>query len=914
MAAYPTIRTAAWLPVSPDASVVRRYDALPFPEEWRDAVLDLCNHGRPADAEPWRTAPTRRMDQVLQTFAPDLRVMARPRAKESAPVAWLYAPEGTPALPPPVFAVLRNAWLRDLRPGLADDPGYRAALREARARLDAEPPAWVPAEPELLACPRSTGGTAAPHHHQFTLSPDWLARRVLELPPFDYDGGALRFRAVPRTTADKGAELVSQPLPYESGDRTWWFSVYLNITLHTVPFDPLPRFHLHCGIRRWATRVGAASGHLHLPFGRKATVLLRPDVPWLPGAPQAERFAVARLARRRDPLTGRWGPDWADGGPARILHDVDAAGRFPVAAEIAAEPERWLVDGMRAAVVHSTAMGRHGVAPGLMSHQRSQLVDWAEQALPAELRPAPPLARTRLGHSGPPGKAAKADRAARARAAAAVAVAELGAEALDVRLYWQTERMRDAASAALMELLGLRDPGPAARGSDELVWRTPEVRVRLRRYPLPGPLAGDLALPEGGRAARAALQTAVRARREEAAEFLGGAVPDIAADGVPALAVVEIGHRDGFASRDHDPKFALRLGFARAGLLTQFVQVPVGTKGADKEKAVAERALMAWDDGLRQLGARSVPARTAGAPDGLRYAAVWMVCKSAKSRTRQAAYAPVGVRATPRGDGAGPAVIEGWDAGAGRWIPYPRLLLKLAGQAELPPADDEDDTPRPSYWTAMDEQRRATESWLQKMQRSLRDAPTLLLASAQNARSHWTWLQDGVVERDRVKTGHAPARRLDPDLRLVRVRTRAGRETAEWWGVNSAAGPNGLAAHLWRGGGDRVFWSTTPKPEQFKSSAVQGDKLAPRALTMGANAGRMTRDTDKVGWNPDLVELAVLGCHEDAGDVPEALAFAAHHLRQPPDYRQALHLPLPLHLAVKAQEYVLPLEGEEDAE
>ncbi|MEU6730147.1 RNaseH domain-containing protein [Nonomuraea wenchangensis] len=37
------------------------------------------------------------------------------------------------------------------------------------------------------------------------------------------------------------------------------------------------------------------------------------------------------------------------------------------------------------------------------------------------------------------------------------------------------------------------------------------------------------------------------------------------------------------------------------------------------------------------------------------------------------------------------------------------------------------------------------------------------------------------------------------------------------------------------------------------------------------------------GWNPGLVEIAVLGCHQDDGDHPESLALAVHQLRQPPD-------------------------------
>jgi hypothetical protein len=159
---------------------------------------------------------------------------------------------------------------------------------------------------------------------------------------------------------------------------------------------------------------------------------------------------------------------------------------------------------------------------------------------------------------------------------------------------------------------------------------------------------------------------------------------------------------------------------------------------------------------------------------------------------------------------------------------------------------------------------------------------------------------------------HAPARRLHPDLRLVRVRTAQGRETPQWWGLNPKDEANGLPSHLWVpqcDGASRVFYSTTPKPAQFRTSAIEADKLAPRRT--GEHQGNTRIDTNIPGWNPGLVEIAVLGCHQDDGDDPESLALAVHQLRQPPDYPQALALPLPLHLAGLGQEYVLPTLAEE---
>ncbi|MFI6434131.1 pPIWI_RE module domain-containing protein [Streptomyces sp. NPDC050759] len=930
---YDSIRTAAARPVSSESSVVGRYRALPFPEQWTPALLTLCNAGRD---KPLETVPTFRMDQVVQALAPDVLVRPRPnRHRGEGPDFWLYAPEDIPdPLPDAALKGLLGVWLKDLRP----EPEYRSLLSETRSALLEHPPRWQEGVPvELLRYERPTeGGTAAPDARQFQLTTDWMARRILDLEPYDYGAGRLRFRAMPRGPKDKGAELVSQALEFQGDRGSEWYSVVLNITLQTVPFDPLPRLHVHSHIRRYATRVSARTGRLYLPFGRRTTVLLRPRVPWLPGAPASDRFAVARLA---------WSPggyDWVGGGPAGMLRSMSLTESFPDAQSVLTDPAGWLTSDMRAAVLYSTAMGSHEVGAGLMTDQRSKIVEWALRALPEELIPVPALVRTRLSSSTPgnprresskePAKTEEESKRAEARrTGAAFALRQLPAApapdelpTLEARLLWQTQEMRDTAIAALVTHLDLKGDGgaPAAteKAYDDVVtleWQSPELTVRLHCRRLVRSLGHDLALPEGTRHSREAVTTAIRDRRREMRAFLTeDETPSLSP--APTLALVEIDRAKDFTSADHDAKFALRLGCADAGVLTQFMAVPKKAKGYNSEKNKEFRATKAWDDGLRQLGVRVHPQHSLGErlPEGLRYAAVWMVRKNGRSRTRWAGYVPVAVLVTPDPSGEGLARVEGWDDEARTWVPYPVMLLRLTRRAEVPtgtvplPREGEAPVARLSWWADMTEQRQATEEWLQRVRRTLRGTPTLLLAHGQNMRSHWTWLQDGNMVRDKFRDGHAPARRLDPDLRLVRVRTARNRETAQWWAVNPD-GANGLAAHLWTDPtadpeSARVFWSTTPKARTFKLS-VAADKLAPRVNTKG----KVTIDTDKPAWNPGLVELAVLGCHADDGDAPEALALAVHQLRQAPDLPDALSLPLPLHLAGLAQEYVLPTRDED---
>jgi hypothetical protein len=141
---------------------------------------------------------------------------------------------------------------------------------------------------------RNSGSTAAPLGYPYQLASDAIARRMLSLGPYDRGAGTLHFRAAPRGPRQQGAELISQPLQYVVKGQAWWFSIWINISLHTVPFDPRPRLHLHTGVRRWATRVDPRTGQLSLPYTRDTSVYLSPTVPWLHCTPVPRRCTSSR--------------------------------------------------------------------------------------------------------------------------------------------------------------------------------------------------------------------------------------------------------------------------------------------------------------------------------------------------------------------------------------------------------------------------------------------------------------------------------------------------------------------------------------------------------------------------------------------------------------------------------------------
>ncbi|WP_284743898.1 pPIWI_RE module domain-containing protein [Amycolatopsis sp. RTGN1] len=931
---YTTIRRAAYEPADDDLTA--GFHTLEFPEALATRVLDLANLGR-TDRNRLQAPPTYRLDSLLQALDVRLGVLPRQVAAGEGPRTWLYCPaDGREPLPVPILQRLLEFWIEDIG---REHPEEASRVCEA---LDDHVPTWRRQEVSLAWCDVSGGGTARPTSHKYLLTTQHFARRIQEAAPYDSGGQVLHFRPVARRARQQGAELMSQPLFHDDDHGRWWFSVTVAVTLHTVPFHSRPRVHLHFGVRRWATHPDPDSGLVRLGHRRDSAVYLRPVTAWLPGVPVSDRYSVAYVTRRGDE------PAWRHGGPARLMAKLAGAARaFPEPADLLGEPERWFTGerSVDALIAYSTPMGKHGVGAGFMSHERSRLVEWAEAALPGLARvpdlvrsalPVNKPANVRLGGSEVRTAAAKVALHHARRASLAGLYADWsGTPEFTARLLWRTELTRDEAIVALTEVLGLDGDGGAGEVSTEahersgrgepvvLRWRTPELAVTLSCLRLDNGLTDSLGVPwepARDRADRAA--RALAKRRADLAEFLAKNGADAA---VPSVALVEIHGRTVFRGRN-DPKFALRLGAADSGVVTQFITTPTSPRA---EKKLADAAESSWVDALRQLGATVVP-RTdvpAGLPDGVQYLAVWMATK-ARGATARSAKGKFQVAVLVRPGTDGPDEVVAWDGealeGLGAWIAYPRYLARLPALAAVSAHDLADpgeggesgfDWPR-----TRDDQQAATEEFLHRALSSaeVRGKPTVLLADAQNIRQLWTWVQDGEVHRDLIRTGVAPAGRPNPWLRLVRVRTGDRRETPQWWGLAEGDGVNGLPANLWEVPepvDGRVFYSTTPKASTAQRAAVEAHKLQPRELRKGKRAGESTIDVDRPAWNPRLVEIAVLACHPDAGDEPRALAMAVHQLRQAPDYRDALGRPLPLHLARKAQEYILPMrDADEDDE
>ncbi|MEV6974115.1 DUF3962 domain-containing protein [Kitasatospora sp. NPDC093806] len=914
---YQRIRTAAYRPDPDRGGLTVPMHCLDLPAAWQEPLLALRAGGRTEyrKGQP-RRVPTKQINQLLRATAPDI-VTVDGTATFGAERPWLYCAQ---AYPQPVTNLFVAAWLRSLQ-RVPDNPEGAGRLADCFRDLDTGSLRWQARTIDLLARRLSPGGTAEPAPHVYRLLADHLAARIAAQAPYEHGGQRLAFHQVAglggsRGAGSGGAELMSWPPIEFRGKRGTgspaYYSAVLRVTVRTVPFSPVPRVHLSTGVRRFV------SGQVWLPYRKGASVYLLPDSSLIPNGPASQRFSVATLEYRNG-ATG-----WRQGGAGGLLAAVTALGELPSPDRLVKEADAWVHgrDGVRLAVGHQTAMGSHVVNAGLMPSERRRLVEWAEQALLPDLLPVPHLERSRLArpprkHLGklpaipkkdtaPEKLAAILDTHGRVSAAnaatrrAAVAEALPGAELVGVLLY-QSDGQRDRLVAAAEKGLGLTD-ARAGHDSDTWTWKTPELTVRLHAHPL-GALGAPLGrdrVPRIGAEHEEAIAVRRRLIAAEAAA-LRERVPGA------RLALIELDGGEVFrgAKRRMDPKHAIRLGCADAGLVTQFIR-PLDPD-ADPEQAGAEAAIRAdaaWADGLRQLGLRLVPQHSLGEliPSELNQVAFHLVERRSDGPTGKPQFTPIAVLIRP-GDGC----VLGRSTDLPEWVPYPELLRSLTGRV------------RADELRTAEAQSAHTAAFVKKTLDRLRSTPTLVLAHAQDVRKRWPWLRNDGLTPDRLGLDGGPAQRIrayGKGLRLVRVADATRDETAQWWAEREELTPElagqrrgGIAKGLWvptePESPGRVFYSTADKSSTQTGITNDDAKLTPHVNPGGRDAHRPTANA----WNPSLLEFTV-ACLQP-GDDAEAWAAFVHQQRFGEDYRDALGLPLVLHLARLADQYALPHEEDD---
>lgn len=906
--AFNEIQPAAFIPNPDHGPFHADLHTLAFPATWREPVLDLYRSGR-SDAARARIkeVPIKKLNSLIRTVAPDL-VTVDANASFDPAQPWLYSRTDYPMH---TLARLVHAWLRSLAPTAEAFQRFRDTART----LDVNSLRWQSETVDLLEHDLSPSGTCVPATRLYRVLPEILADRIAAQPPYEFCGERVQFYRVAGDARANGAELMSwpplkHPTKITNKDarkrygthRDWYYSAVINVSLRTVPFSPTPRIHVSTRIRRWV------SDGVFMPRTQRVSAYLRTQQPFVEDGKQPDRFAVAQFA---------WNPrtrqiEWAQGGTEGMLTQVGALDNLPTAEVFAKEPDTWIHgrDGIEGAVSYHTMMGWHGVGAGLMPAERRRLTEWAGAALAPEFIPAPPLVRSVLNQNPTTHLTSKVavptKNATEQEVTAAVATnqrieldnaarrRESAARALDGRnltaiLLYQTRDMRDQLINAAEASLGLADYRDAT-GPDLWSWTAPNLHVRIHAHDL-GTLGAPLGEADKPPNKGKKHVDAIGHRRTAVATWLRNLAADLGE--TTDITFVELDGRHKFEQRTTDPKFAIRLGCADAGMVSQFF-TPAEHDSDDDD--VQFRVAAAWADGLRQLGMRFIPDHTLAdkIPDNLNQLAFWIVKRQVASETERKQFTPVAVLIRP-----GQNAILGRTPDMNEWVPYPKLLVELTGQV------------RPENLSTAEQQTQTVAAFVQTILHTMRSTPTLVVTHAQNTRNRWPWLTNPELLPDKISFGNGPAQRIKlfgSNLRIARVATSDRDETAQWWAPKDDES-GGISKGLWKPrNGDisnRVFYSTSGKPGTHTLS-VESTKLTHRINPKGEPEIR----PGKNAWNPELLELTMLGFPDDTE--AEHWAMFLHQQRQAEDYRDTLALPLIQHVAELTTQYGLPHELEAD--
>jgi pPIWI_RE module N-terminal domain/RNaseH domain of pPIWI_RE/MID domain of pPIWI_RE len=827
MKSAPEIRTLA-LHLKANLETNIESQILNFPATWSTLMRETLARmwQRPLEET---SVPVNSLNRALLTLIPDLiSVNKYAGAAWMAGKPWLYT-----AHPPDVdsFKLIVQAWVN-----VAFKKALQADQNAIHELIAQAPVVWKTHRVPLNASTTHPNGTAKPDPELFTLLPDFLASQ-LEHCRIPLENGPLTFVRNPIQPGGRGAELISWPPREHQGS---YFSLGIKLTVQTQPFHPKVFVHVDLGMRRW---LGRKDKPAKLEFGRKATqVLLRSSLPWLPGMQHSNSFQTARMkydrASKRD--------EWADGLP-EIISALNLQHPFP-------ETHMLLQDPIKHLAVNGTANAaivfRYGHTPvhpsksGLSATDRQMLaisianhlepwLEWAE--MPQRIDGKLPKPRPLEPHQ----------RRLELRDA-------LKHPDLEVELWHQTPQVRDALHPEVKAVFNpTQEEG---------------IRVHINAQHL-GPMGATLELGQG----KGALETAVNARATDIAQAVSQAKK-------PTLALVELDH----LSAANDPKYAIRLGLAKTGRISQFI-----TPGEHSLEHRANRAVL---DGLRQLGDTNVSTWRQDfpwLPHNLEIVGVWLLDHIADKRHRRKVKLPVLVHLNADQPGVRVQV-----PGLTTALPYHEALYRIARGEARPVKEDKDAL-----------------TWFQeRFKNDLSGHENLfLIARAQNWRRVWKWLQDQNITRDRVQI-HSTNEPVQSGLRIARVRDNESAETPEWYVSNT--GRASLTAGVFAAQ-DRVFYSIHNPPVSFKTYRT-GSKLESWASTRDDPDDDLRAPSpDLLAWNPNLLEI-VLPCLQPTDD-PESWATLVHHMRvNAVQYKDATKLPLPLHLASLIKEYLPPANGQAD--
>ncbi|MFI1996300.1 pPIWI_RE module domain-containing protein [Actinoplanes sp. NPDC020271] len=880
------------------------YHALRYPAAWKQPLLDVFRSSQRGDPQRYRQLPVRSLNDAIALLAPDLIRPAPARADWNGE-DWLYAT--TPIDTNGIARIIR-AWIHTLGKNSGHTPEDHRLLREALAAVQPGAPGWnefvwEPRKLDIAEAATTIDGntTAKPATILYDLLPHLLVTELSTVTGWDHGPGApVDFR---RSVTDTGADAVSWPPTAEDIP----FSYKTTLTVQTVAGRPDPVVYAHFGIRRWAYQRAM------LPSTSDSSVYLLRSHPLLDDTGRSRAFA--RIGVRWRP--GR-GTDWTE-RLHPVLDHLALRPALPDPDDLARQPRTYLSASTRdncTAIVFRNDLGRHQAEPGLSVRERRELFDWTATTLARWIRPDEPFRRVfgvRAFATSPkivknthdraaaqqrkkirdeaeatgadpapalaalPGKYAPLIRAGLTKLADGLS----GTTTIVVEVHhWQDSLLPAKVTDAIS-----RDLGTATSTATGPTWQIGTTTLQMSSRTIIGEHADRIAIP--AQAAAPAVEAALLHRAGHIERTL------TSTPGTVVASIVEVHHRDYFKRRPiEDVKPAFRLAHANTGRTTQFAYSPTG------EPADRERISRTWHDLLRQLGVLLVPPqvkiRHMSLPERLHYLAIWVVRVNKTRRRAISRKVPVMVYIDATGEQAPQLIAPNFPD----WMTYRDGLAQLArdGRFDIEARTDENHGYVHNFITER-----------------LRDVTalrgdTLLLTDTANLRPDWPFIGNGNLAFDQIDDRAVAG----TGLRHVRVRDLGERlEVPDVWGVGADEKDGwGLAGGLWHMHGDRVFASTTDKPAQASSARHTVSKADSTTFTPRPRNGEQPETVEVPPlpgaevWNARMIEMTVAAIQP--GDDPRVWAGIAHQLRWANlQYDDGTSLPMPLHLASLAAEYVL---------
>mgnify|MGYP000894980752 CR=1 FL=1 len=883
MGTYDQLRVLSYR-LRPAALQPLPYWQVSFPEKWKEPIIAL-QASQTRRSRPETSVPINSLNHSIRAFLPNV-IGIDSRAGTIGPKPWIFA-DGPIDLR--VLHHVARSWVKV-------HYGQQADVDRVLSTMRVEDLAGEHAQ-QAVEIGQSRGGTADPGGRLFMLVPNLLAANLASGGQWLDEGQGARDLVRVVGGADSPAEVMSWP-PYahRRRDGDWHFSLVLRFSLQTVPFDERPVVNLELITRRWL-RASGPKNFFSLGKEQASTAYFRSRVHWLGDGVASDSFQVAPVGwQRRDE---GWELGWKD----RIgqLASELSWPRFPDVQRLSKDPAACMAGDPTIAIAFDTGLKPdHEVAAGWMPGDRKPMFEQASQKLADLLEPVPNLERkaprstrraTKLDVEMPPRPDDDDERKAWARLRQARGeqaerrqiIGSVTGTCLRVELLHQTAEMVHVLRDALTELIGITAEDQGSRYSWR--WDGASIDLDIRRL---GALGAELPVAAEPKLAqeylRCVVERAQRVRDELQRTSSRGCIIEL--QGAAAFGRTAGG----------DPKDAIRKGAAMAGRVTQFITPPAVKSALTEEEdgaggGVEHRARAAWLDLFRQLGA--VPtdldfsAPEHALPSDLQMVGVWLLNLN-WSPERPGVRLPVIVCMSGNGK---PPIARIATPELPDWLPYPEALAALGARPKLQFHEFGKDS-------VVHFLRDALEADL------LPRGPVLLMASAQNLRLSWKWLQNGALVKDQVHLPPGNPRTIAnwAGLRLARVRGSERGETPECYAEDGE--DVGLSKGLWRWS-DRVYASTANKPDAMKVVSPSQSRLRSYQTSKGAS-----RDAapNRVAWNPAFLEITAAALQE--GDDPAVWAHAVHQLRfAAVHFGDGLALPLPLHLAKQMEEYVLPVES-----